>query len=61
MAYDYIPKNDDELLVFAENLYAYALVRGVAFAHRMRGPEEAPAKAEDMPSVSQTATVKNFQ
>ena len=24
--HDYIPRNDDELLVFAENLYAYALV-----------------------------------
>jgi hypothetical protein len=24
MAHDYIPKNDDELLVFAEHLYAYA-------------------------------------
>jgi hypothetical protein len=25
MSHDYIPKNDDELLVFTENLYAYAL------------------------------------
>ena len=37
------------------------LVKGVAFAHRVRGPEEAPAKAEDMPSVYQTAAVKDFQ
>ena len=37
------------------------LVKGVSFAHRVRGPEEAPAKAEDMPSVYQTAAVKNFQ
>ena len=37
------------------------VVKGVAFAHRVRGPEEAPAKAEDMPSVFQTAAVKDFQ
>jgi hypothetical protein len=37
------------------------LVKGVAFAHRVRSAEEKPAAAEDMPSVFQTATVKNFQ
>ena len=37
------------------------LVKGVAFAHRVRGPEEAPARAEDMPSVYQTGAVKDFQ
>ena len=35
------------------------LVKGAAFAHRLQEPEEAPAKAEEMPSVFQT--VKNFQ
>ena len=37
------------------------LVKGAAFAHRIRGHEEKPAKAEEMPSVFQTGTVKNFQ
>jgi hypothetical protein len=37
------------------------LVTGVAFAHRIREPEEKPATAEEMPSVYQTAAVKNFQ
>jgi hypothetical protein len=37
------------------------LCTGVAFAHRMRGMDEPRAKAEDMPSVFQTGTVKEFQ
>jgi hypothetical protein len=37
------------------------LVKGVAFAHRVRGMEEPKAKAEEMPSVFQTGAVKNFQ
>jgi hypothetical protein len=37
------------------------LVTGVAFAHRVRGPEEKPLAAAEMPSVYQTAAVKNFQ
>ena len=37
------------------------LVKGVAFAHRIRSAEEKPAAAEEMPSVFQTGTVKNFQ
>jgi hypothetical protein len=37
------------------------LVKGVAFAHRIRSAEERPVAAEEMPSVFQTGTVKNFQ
>jgi hypothetical protein len=37
------------------------LVKDVAFASRVRKPEEAPAKAEETSSVFQTGVVKNFQ
>jgi hypothetical protein len=38
-----------------------ALVKGVAFAHKVRLPAESKADPEDMPSVFQAPAVKNFQ
>ncbi|MDR3312080.1 MAG: hypothetical protein LBS64_02985 [Spirochaetaceae bacterium] len=38
-----------------------ALVKGVAFAHKVRLPAEPKARADDMPSVFQAPAVKNFQ
>ncbi|MDR0599999.1 MAG: hypothetical protein LBG84_07965 [Treponema sp.] len=38
-----------------------ALVRGAAFAHRVRGLNEPKNRAEDMPSVFQTGTSRDFQ
>ena len=37
------------------------LVKGVAFAHRVRGAEEPKNAADDMPSEFQAKTVKEFQ
>jgi hypothetical protein len=37
------------------------LVRGVAFAHRLRQPDEPKSNAEEMPSIFQTATVRDFK
>jgi hypothetical protein len=37
------------------------LVKGVAFAHRKRNPEEPKNAADDMPSEFQSKTVKDFQ
>jgi hypothetical protein len=38
-----------------------SLVKGVAFAHRVREPGEPRARAEDMPSEFQSGTVRDFQ
>jgi hypothetical protein len=38
-----------------------ALVKGVAFAHKVRDAADPKARADDMPSVFQTSAVKNFQ
>jgi hypothetical protein len=45
----------------AESKKKPPLVKGVAFAHRVRNADEAQARAEDMPSDFQTGTAREYQ